>query len=85
MPSRDETLAVVISIVIALLVVTFAVIAGTGLEAPAQGSAPGPSCAEWTDGCVVCRRVPEGLACSTPGIACTPGAQRCVRPAGVPI
>ncbi|MBM6578608.1 hypothetical protein ILT44_00320 [Microvirga sp. BT689] len=87
MPPRDEALAVVISIAIALLVVTFAIIAGAGLEpqAPAQGSAPGPSCAEWTDGCVVCRRVPEGLACSTPGIACTPSAPRCLRPAGVPI
>ena len=87
MLSRDETLAVTLSIVVALLVAAFAIIAGAGLnsQAPAQGSTPGPSCAEWTDGCVVCRRVPEGLACSTPGIACTPGAQRCLRPIGVPI
>ncbi|MBB3017506.1 putative membrane protein YgcG [Microvirga lupini] len=87
MLSRDETLAVVISIATALLVVTFAIIAGAAMEArtPGQDLTPGPSCAEWTNGCVVCRRVPEGLACSTPGIACVPGAQRCLRPAGVPI
>jgi len=87
MLSRDEALAVVLSIVVVLLVVTFAVIAGAGtdVQAPAQGSTPDPSCAEWTDGCIVCRRVPEGLACSTPGIACTPTQPRCLRPLGVPI
>ncbi|MFD0464343.1 hypothetical protein ACFQY9_23455 [Microvirga aerilata] len=55
------------------------------MRAPVQDTTPGPSCAEWTNGCVVCRRTPEGLACSTPGIACTPGAPRCLRPVGVPI
>ena len=85
MPSRDEALAITLSIAVALLVAAFAVIVSVVPQAPAQGSAPGPSCAEWTDGCVVCRRVPEGLACSTPGIACTPGANRCLRPVGTPI
>jgi hypothetical protein len=87
MLSRDETLAVTLSIAVALLVAVFAIIAGAGLnsQAPAQGSTPGPSCAEWTDGCVVCRRIPEGLACSTPGIACIPNQSRCLKPAGVPI
>jgi len=87
MLSRDEALAVTLSIAVALLVVTFAIIAGgaAGSQAPNQSSTPGPSCAEWTNGCVVCRRVPEGLACSTPGIACTPSAPRCLRPVGVPI
>jgi hypothetical protein len=85
MPSRDEALAVTLSIAVALLVVAFAVIASAVSQAPGQGSRPGLSCAEWTDGCVVCRRVPEGLACSTPGIACTPSAPRCLRPVGVPI
>ncbi len=88
MPTRDEALAVILSIVIALTVVTFSVLAGSGafgMRAPGQDTTPGPACAEWTNGCVVCRRTPEGLACSTPGIACSPGAQRCLRPAGVPI
>jgi hypothetical protein len=88
MLARDEALAVVLSIVVALAAATLAVLAGSGvpgMRAPVQDTTPGPSCAEWTNGCVVCRRTPEGLACSTPGIACTPGAQRCLRPVGVPI
>ena len=88
MLARDEALAVILSIVIALAVVAFAALVGSGalrMQAPAQDTTPGPSCAEWTNGCVVCRRTSEGLACSTPGIACTPGAPRCLRPAGVPI
>jgi hypothetical protein len=31
-----------------------------------------PECQEWTDGCMVCKRVGEKVACSTPGIACQP-------------
>jgi len=88
MLSRDETLAVTLSIAVALAVSAFAVLAGAGvfgMPAPVHDPAPGPACAEWTDGCVVCRRTPEGLACSTPGIACVQKAPRCLRPAGVPI
>lgn len=39
-----------------------------------------PACLEWTDGCSVCQRWPDGTACSLPGIACEPGPQRCLRP-----
>lgn len=86
MPARDEALAVTLSLAVALLVVMLAVIAGTNAgPASTQGGPPGPGCTEWTDSCVVCRRMPEGLACSTPGIACVPGAPRCLKPAGVPI
>jgi len=86
MPGRDEALAVTLSIAAALLVVTLAVVAAAGAgPASTQGGPPGPACAEWTDSCVICRRTPEGLACSTPGIACVPSAPRCLRPAGVPI
>jgi hypothetical protein len=35
------------------------------------------SCAEWSDGCVVCIRTDQGPSCSTPGIACTRSALRC--------
>ena len=39
-----------------------------------------PTCAEWSDGCIVCQRQPSGPpACSTPGIACSRGAVRCLR------
>lgn len=52
-------------------------------------------CLAWTDGCVICTgkagpRASTGPAtgtqdtdqaqCSTPGIACTPGAARCTQP-----
>ncbi len=40
-----------------------------------------PACLEWSDGCSVCQRLPQGTACSLPGIACEPGPQRCLRPA----
>jgi hypothetical protein len=81
MRQRDEALAVVISTATALLVATFAVLAGvfaTPLPA-AQDAPPDPSCLEWTDSCVVCVRTPAGQACSTPGIACTQTAPRCLR------
>jgi hypothetical protein len=38
--------------------------------------AKNPTCAQWSDGCVVC--TPEG--CSTPGIACTPKEIACRKP-----
>ena len=38
-----------------------------------------PACAEWTDGCRVCQRLPDGPACSMPGIACTQRAPECLR------
>jgi hypothetical protein len=38
-----------------------------------------PACAEWSDGCTVCKR---GMAvyCSTPGIACQPREIACKTP-----
>jgi hypothetical protein len=41
-----------------------------------------PSCAEWTDGCVVCQRTRAGTACSMPGIACVPRERQCLRRTG---
>ena len=39
------------------------------------------SCLEWTDGCRVCARQPDGsAACSNIGIACLPQKARCTRP-----
>ncbi len=80
---RDEAIAITLSALVVLLVVTFAVLAGAGAfggPQAAQGVAAEPACAEWTDGCVVCSRTPQGLACSTPGIACTRGQPQCLKP-----
>jgi hypothetical protein len=87
MLSRDETLAVTLSIAVAVLVAALAILFAMSTEPQAarQDGAPDATCLEWTDSCVVCRRIPEGLACSTPGIACVPSQPRCLRPAGVPI
>jgi hypothetical protein len=81
MPARDEALAVSLAILVALAMTVLAVLAVT-LEAPqrAQGATPEPACSEWTDGCIVCARTPQGLACSTPGIACVRQAPRCLKP-----
>jgi len=81
MLSRDETLAVTLSIAVALLVATLVILFGLSTEprAARQDGAPDATCVEWTDSCVVCSRTSQGLACSTPGIACTPSAPRCVR------
>lgn len=46
------------------------------------GPAADAACLEWSDGCQVCQRHPEGPACSLPGIACTPGEPRCLRRGG---
>jgi len=81
MPSRDEALAVSLAILVALMATMLGVMAGALAEPPEAGqAAPEPACSEWTDGCIVCARTPQGLACSTPGIACTRGTPRCLRP-----
>ncbi|GJE60832.1 hypothetical protein [Methylobacterium trifolii] len=48
-------------------------------EPAALSPASDAACLEWSDGCHVCRRLPEGPACSLPGIACTPAAPTCLR------
>jgi hypothetical protein len=75
---RDETIALSLAGVIAFLVVAFAVFAGT--VTPAAERSGQPTCSEWTDGCIVCARRPEGLACSMPGIACVRKEPRCLKP-----
>jgi hypothetical protein len=75
---RDEAIALSIAGIIAFLVVAFAVFAGVTMPVPESNA--NPACSEWTDGCVVCARRPEGLVCSTPGIACTRSAPKCLRP-----
>ncbi len=80
MPAQHDALAVTLAVVLALAVALLAAMAGAGVFEPrAQGAAPDPNCAEWSDGCVICLGTPTGLACSTPGIACTRGPMQCVR------
>lgn len=50
----------------------------------ALAPADDPACAEWGDGCQICRRTEDGIACSLPGIACTPGPVACQSRAGAP-
>jgi len=85
MGSQNDAIGVILAIVIALAATTVAALAGI-MEAGAMGhvpaaqrSTPDQTCAEWTDGCVVCSRTPQGLACSTPGIACQRGQESCLR------
>ncbi|HXY57622.1 MAG TPA: hypothetical protein VEH76_03485 [Methylocystis sp.] len=42
--------------------------------------ADNPQCLEWTDGCVVCKRLDAATAaCSTPGVACLPKETSCAK------
>ena len=82
MPTQQDALAVTLAVILALAVAVLAALAGAGVfeaRPQAQGAAPDPNCAEWSDGCVICLSTPSGLACSTPGIACTRGPMQCVR------
>ena len=81
MPAQQDALAVTLAIILALAVALLSGLAGAGVFGSPQtsGATPDPACAEWTDGCVICARRPEGLACSTPGIACTRGRIECLR------
>jgi hypothetical protein len=87
MSDESITVGVVVAVTTALLAVVLAVVLAlvAADAAPAAGlqrtgGAPSASCLEWSDGCVVCMRRPEGVACSTPGIACTRGVARCLMP-----
>ncbi len=82
MPTQQDALAVALAVILALAVAVLAALAGAGVfeaRPQAQGAAPDPNCAEWSDGCVICLSTPSGLAYSTPGIACTRGPMQCVR------
>ncbi|KLK94436.1 hypothetical protein AA309_04210 [Microvirga vignae] len=81
MLERTECFAVVLAVVVALVTVAFAVVAGASVPLQAGGQTiQEPTCPEWTDGCIVCARTPQGLACSTPGIACVRQTPRCLKP-----
>ncbi|GEO13906.1 hypothetical protein [Microvirga aerophila] len=80
MHPQNDAIAVILAILIALVATTLATLAGVMGDVPTtQRFTPDQTCAEWTDGCVVCSRTPQGLACSTPGIACQRGQESCLR------
>jgi hypothetical protein len=83
MPRDQEAVAISTAITAALGAIVLAMLTASGsgvAPSAAAGSPAPPACSEWTDGCVVCARTPEGLACSTPGIACTRSAVQCIKP-----
>ena len=75
---RDGLIALAIAGVV-LLTVAIGALAPSPATHAALSPEDDPACAEWSDGCHVCRRLPEGDACSLPGIACTPGKFTCLR------
>lgn len=76
--SSGERLALVGIVVVTLATVLIGALAPGGHAPGPRKVADDPSCLEWSDGCQVCKRWPEGVACSLPGIACEPGLQRCL-------
>ena len=85
-PRRDDIIgfALVLTIVIGTVALAHVLPAATP-AGPASTPAAfdqEPTCAEWTDGCIVCQRTNAGVACSMPGIACVPRDQQCLRREG---
>jgi len=88
MPSRgDDIIGFALALTLVIGTVALANLLPAAKSAsPSPASFEGdPTCAEWTDGCIVCQRTNEGLACSTPGVACVRKEQQCLRREGVSI
>jgi hypothetical protein len=78
---RDGLVALGIAALVAATVLT-AHLVPAATRHPATASSIDERCAEWSDGCRICQRTPEGVACSTPGIACVPTPTSCLRKIG---
>jgi hypothetical protein len=80
--SRDDWTGLAAIAIVAIgtvLIAQFAPGAEPAAGAPPEVSEPAEAvCTEWTDGCIVCRRVDGEPMCSTPGIACVRGAMQCL-------
>ncbi|MEH3118155.1 MAG: hypothetical protein PGN25_11345 [Methylorubrum populi] len=82
---RDRRVALGVLALVAATVLLGALAPRASRPHAALAPAEDPACAEWGDGCKVCRRIEDGgAACSLPGIACTPGAVACLRRIGEP-
>ncbi|MGU3358696.1 hypothetical protein ACLBWX_00015 [Methylobacterium sp. M6A4_1b] len=80
--SHDRRVAwSVVALTAATVLIGAAVPAPSHPRAHAEPSAD-TACAEWGDGCRVCQRGADGIACSLPGIACVPKEQSCLRRVG---
>lgn len=87
MPSRrDDIIGLTLALGIVLGTVALAHLLPTATPAGPPSTPAAfdgePTCAEWTDGCIVCQRTDQGLACSMPGIACVPRDRQCLRREG---
>ena len=85
MPSRRDDIigfALALALVLGTVALAHVLPAATSASPPSTPAFDSETCAEWTDGCIVCQRTSEGLACSTPGIACVPRERQCLRRAG---
>ena len=83
---RDDLLGLILLLVIVLGTVAlahFLPAAPSGIPSTPASFDGEPTCAEWSDGCVICQRTNQGIACSTPGIACVPRERQCLRREGV--
>ncbi|MDP4024292.1 hypothetical protein Q8W71_16825 [Methylobacterium sp. NEAU 140] len=78
----SQTLAAWGTVALVVATVLIGALAPARHAAPARSAAEDAACLEWSDGCTVCQRRAEGPACSLPGIACQPGAPRCLHRAG---
>lgn len=76
--SSGERVALVGIVAVTLLTVLVGALAPGGHASDPRKVADDPTCLEWSDGCQVCKRWPDNVACSLPGIACEPGVQRCL-------
>jgi hypothetical protein len=87
MSRRDDLIGLVLALAIALGTVALAHVlpAATSAGPPSTPASfdNEPTCAEWTDGCIVCQRTDQGPACSMPGIACVARERQCLRREGV--
>ncbi|MDR7035268.1 MULTISPECIES: hypothetical protein [Methylobacterium] len=79
--SRDGLVVAALGGLVAATVLLGALLPGSAEHRPVSTAEPSGdrACLEWSDGCRVCQRLPEGPACSLPGIACTPEVPRCLR------